>query len=81
MTIEHDEYTPEDQMAYNELHAKYEKALADMSEKQRVVFLMSRSEGLKYNEIAERLQLSVKAAEKRMSKALAYFKEKLLVEN
>lgn len=81
LELEHDKITPEDQMTYNELTSKYEQALSDLSEKQRVVFLMSRSEGLKYNEIAQRLHLSVKAVEKRMSKALAYFKEKLITEN
>lgn len=81
LSLDHDNNTPEDVIAYNELQHKYEKALADMSEKQRVVFLMSRTEGLKYQEIADRLQLSIKAVEKRMSKALSYFKEKLLVED
>ena len=41
-----------------------------MPEKQRIVFLMSRMEELTYKEIAERLDLSVKAVEKRMSIAL-----------
>jgi RNA polymerase sigma-70 factor (ECF subfamily) len=34
-------------------------------------------EGLKYHEIAERLDLSVKAVEKRMNITLAYLKRKL----
>ena len=48
-----------------------------MPEKQRTVFLMSRVEDLKYKEIAERLDLSQKAVEKRMSLALAFLKEKI----
>ena len=56
---------------------KYAKALADLGEKQRTVFLMARMEGLKYHEIAERLNLSVKAVEKRMSIALDFFKKAL----
>lgn len=79
LTIDSDEETPESKMTYVELSETYERALADMNEKQRVVFLMSRSEDLRYSEIAERLQLSVKAVEKRMSQALAYFREKLAV--
>ena len=39
--------------------------------------MMSRMEGLKYHEIADRLQLSVKAVEKRMNIALAYIKRAL----
>ena len=43
----------------------------------REVFLMNRIDKLKYDEIAERLELSVKAIEKRMSKALGIIKEQL----
>ena len=71
------DFSPEDQLQYNELLANYKKALAALSEKQRTVFLMARMEGLKYHEIAERLELSVKAVEKRMSTTLAYLKKVL----
>jgi RNA polymerase sigma-70 factor (family 1) len=69
--------SPEDQMMFEELKDRYENALANMPEKQRVVFLMSRMEQLKYNEIAERLGLSVKAIEKRMSLALSSLRQAL----
>ncbi len=69
--------TPEDQFQYNELKANYAKALARLSEKQRTVFLMARMEGMKYREIAERLNISVKAVEKRISIVLAYLKKTL----
>ena len=36
--------------------------------------MMSRMEELKYHEIAERLEISVKAVEKRMKKALEYLR-------
>jgi len=71
------DFSPEDQLRYNEMFSIYTKALAALSEKQRTVFLMSRMEGLKYHEIADRLQLSVKAVEKRMNIALAYLKRAL----
>ena len=38
---------------------------------------MSRMDGLSYKEIAERLDLSVKAIEKRMSLALGHLKQEL----
>jgi RNA polymerase sigma-70 factor (ECF subfamily) len=38
---------------------------------------MNRIEGLKYHEIGERLGLSMKAVEKRMSKALALLRDSL----
>jgi len=61
----------------NELTAMYEKALSQMKENQRIVFLMSRNDGLKYREIAEHLDISIKAVEKRMSEALDYLKVQL----
>jgi len=66
---------PEETLQYKELKKNYEIALAQLPEKQRTVFLMSRMEGLTYPEIAERLELSVKAVEKRMSLALAALKQ------
>jgi RNA polymerase sigma factor (sigma-70 family) len=72
------DFSPEDQLQYNELFINYTKALASLSEKQRTVFLMAKMEGLKYHEIAERLNLSVKAVEKRMSITLAHLKKALL---
>lgn len=69
--------SPEEQLEYDELKNRYEEALGTLSEKQRTVFLMSRLDGLKYHEIAERLQVSVKAVEKRMSAALNHLKLKL----
>jgi RNA polymerase sigma-70 factor (ECF subfamily) len=73
-----DKYSPEEELAFQETKLKYESTLENLSEKQREVFLMSRMEGLKYQEIAERLQLSVKAVEKRMTGALAAFRKALL---
>ncbi len=58
-------------LEYDELLQSYEIALAKLPEKQRVVFLMNRMEGLTYKEISERLQIGVKAVEKRMSSALS----------
>jgi RNA polymerase sigma-70 factor (ECF subfamily) len=71
------EETPEDKMNYKELIDRYERALMKLPERQRIVFLMSRMEDLSYLEIAERLSLSVKAVEKRMSLALAHLRNVL----
>lgn len=73
---EHD-LSPEEQLNFNELEIAYEKSLETMPEKQRVVFLMSRIEELKYAEIADQLGLSVKAIEKRMNLALTHLKIQL----
>ncbi len=68
----------EEELNYQELSASYAKALEQMPEIQRVVFLMNRNDEMKYQEIAECLQLSVKAVEKRMSGALQYLRTQLL---
>lgn len=67
--------SPEEQFQFNELQAMYNTALGNLPEKQRVVFLMSRLEELKYREIAERLEISIKAVEKRMKNALEYLRQ------
>ena len=54
-----------------EFQEKIENAIAKLTEGQRTAFLLNRIEGKKYVEIAELLNLSVKAVEKRMSQALA----------
>lgn len=71
------EITPEDEFQFNELQNSYSIALGNLPEKQRVVFMMSRMEDLKYHEIAERLEISVKAVEKRMKHALEVLRKAL----
>ncbi|MEP5613747.1 MAG: RNA polymerase sigma-70 factor [Cyclobacteriaceae bacterium] len=60
-----------------EFEQKLNKVLQSLPEGCREVFLMNRIDKLKYEEIAERLELSVKAIEKRMSKAIGLIKEQL----
>jgi RNA polymerase sigma-70 factor (ECF subfamily) len=59
-----------------ELSNQLQQALASIPDGPREVFLMNRIEGLSYSEIADRLGLSVKAIEKRMSEALRVLREK-----
>jgi RNA polymerase sigma-70 factor (family 1) len=68
-TEESDQETDYEMLSF-EFQQKLEKAIAKIPENARIVFLMSRIEGLNYNEIAKRLSLGVKAIEKRMSEAL-----------
>jgi RNA polymerase sigma-70 factor (ECF subfamily) len=62
--------SPEYLMIEDEFYQKIQNNIASLPEKQRVVFLMNRMESKKYKEIAEELQISVKAVEKRMHLAL-----------
>ncbi len=78
MTLQNDTHSPEEELVFKELASSYAEALDKMPETQRVVFLMSRNDELKYHEIAECLEISVKAVEKRMSAALQFLRTKLL---
>ena len=69
--------SPDENLQYQDLKKQYEQVLAELPENQRTVFLMSRVEGLTYKEMAARLDLSVKAIEKRMHLALNTLKERL----
>lgn len=66
-----------DEFAEQELSTMYETALANMPEKRRLVFEMSRNQGLKYAEIADKLNISIKTVEAHLSKALEDLREKL----
>jgi len=80
--IEHTTYTnknkyditPENLINYKNLKNRYIEALGQLTENQRSVFLMHREESLSYREIAERLGISNKAVEKRISKSLKHLK-------
>ena len=69
--------TPQFLMEEQEFMIKLKKVIADLPEKQREVFLLSRIDKKKYGEISEILGISVKAVEKRMSQALIILREKL----
>jgi len=62
--------SPEYLLEEEEFKIKLQNAIAALTEGQREVFLMNRIDGKKYREIAEILNLSQKAVEKRMSGAL-----------
>jgi RNA polymerase sigma-70 factor (ECF subfamily) len=58
-----------------EWRVKLQQAIDALPEKPRVVFLMSRMEDLSYQEIAERLSLSIKTVESHMVKALKLLRQ------
>lgn len=69
--------TPEFLLEQAEFKEKLEGVLSAMPDGSREVFLMNRLEDKKYAEIAESLGISVKAVEKRMSKALKVLRDQL----
>lgn len=62
--------TPEFVLQEKEYHIKLQNAISNLTEAQRVAFLMNRVEGKRFKEIAELLDISVKAVEKRIYGAL-----------
>ena len=64
-------------MEVKELEREIELAINTLPEKCRMVFEMSRFEGLKYTEIAVKMNISVKTVEAQMSKALSVMKKQL----
>ena len=69
--------TPEFEMEIKEFDRKLQRVLAELNENNRTVFLMNRMDQMTYNEIAENLNISVKAVEKRMKKALEHIRKEI----
>ena len=67
----------EDKAGIEELQVKIEAALAELPEKCRQVFEMSRFQQMKYREIAEELDISQKTVEAHMSKAMKSLRSSL----
>ena len=72
-----EEKSPQFKLEEKEFKQRLENIISAMPEKQRVVFLMNRIDELTYKEIADRLELSVKAIEKRMHGALDHLRKHL----
>ena len=66
----HTNENPEFLMQEQEYNDKLQRALSNLTEAQRVAFLMNRVEGKRFKEIAELLDISAKAVEKRIYGAL-----------
>lgn len=60
-----------------DLKNKIEEAVGSLPAKRQEIFKLSREEGLKYKEIAEKMNISVKTVEAQMGLALKYLREKL----
>lgn len=69
--------SPEFILEMKEFDEKLQKAISDLPEHCRTIFLMSRMDEMKYHEIADRFKISVKAVEKQISKALKLLRESI----
>ncbi|MDR2009569.1 MAG: RNA polymerase sigma-70 factor [Bacteroidales bacterium] len=66
-----------DKIENSELGNKINTIISELPERRREIFIMSKLEGLKYKEIAEKLNISVKTVENQMGEALKFLREKL----
>ena len=64
-------------LEYNELTNKLDEIIYSLPKRQKEVYLLHKVEALKYNEIAERLHISVNTIENHMSRVLKTIREKL----
>ncbi len=67
---------PDNELLYKELRQQIESVLSELPERSREIFEISRFEGLKNREIAERLGISVKIVERHISRALKLLNER-----
>lgn len=75
--VESDMQVSFDSIDLKELRNAINSAVSELPVHMREIFELSRYEGLKYNEIAERLGVSVKTVETQMSRALSKLRDKL----
>lgn len=69
--------SPEFILEMKQFDQKVQKAIAALPEKCRIVYLMNRIDEMTYSQIAENLEVTVKAVEKQMSKALSILRGEL----
>ena len=60
-----------------DLAEKIEASIQSLPEKRRIIFRLSRKDGLKYREIAKKLNISIKTVETQMGLAIKTLREKL----
>ncbi len=75
--IKMDEYAQEDEVIVSELEQRIAKAIDQLPVERKKVFILSRYDGLKYKEIAEKLNISVKTVENQMGSALKSLRKEL----
>lgn len=71
------DFGADDKTLYAELEKEIRKVAESLPDRCREVFILSRMEGLKNKEIAQRLGISEKAVEKHITRALKEFKAHL----
>lgn len=79
--IPYPEDTIEQRLDQEKLALRVERAIHSLPPQCRVIFLLNREGGLKYKEIAEQLNISIKTVETHMGRALKHLRSELIPES
>jgi len=71
------EYESFEQTEYEDTKEQIENVINKLPARQKVIFMLSRTEGLSHKEIAEKLQISTKTVEYHITQSTAFIKQKL----
>lgn len=71
------DFNPDDYFLEVDLIKRIEKSIESLPPKRKEIFRLSREQGMKYKEIAETLDISVKTVEAQMGLALKHLREEL----
>ena len=77
MESSHQEINTEQYYMEVDLIKRIEKCIGSLPPKRQEIFRLSREQGLKYKEIADKLNISIKTVEAQMGLALKYLREEL----
>ena len=71
------EFSSLKEIEYNDLKAKVDDIIESLPDRQKEIFVLSRTEGLSHKEIAEKMGITTKTVEYHISHSIKYLREKL----
>jgi len=75
--LEHEGFPADRVLIGEEMLTHTARALLELPERARTIFILRRLEGLRYQDIANRLGISLSLVEKQMARAAAYLKQRM----
>jgi RNA polymerase sigma-70 factor, ECF subfamily len=72
-----DHFSPAEELSFNEFYKHLEGCISDLPRQCQLIFRLSREDGLRYRDIAEKLNISVKTVETQMSRALKVLRQRV----
>jgi len=75
--LKQQQFGVDDEYEATELEQKIQQSIQQLPDGRQQVFIMSRYEGLKYKEIADKLKISIKTVENQMGSTIKFLKSEL----